>query len=29
MRSVETVPEIGGGEVKKNGAGDEFNYGIL
>jgi hypothetical protein len=26
---VETIPETGGGETKKNDGGGEFNYDIL
>jgi hypothetical protein len=29
MRSVETIPGMGGGEIKKSNGGGEFNYGIL
>jgi hypothetical protein len=28
MRPVETVPGIGGREIKENGEGGEFKYGI-
>jgi hypothetical protein len=28
-RPVETVPGIGGGGIKENDGGDEFNYDIL
>jgi hypothetical protein len=26
MRSVETVPVMGGGRIKENDSGDEFKY---
>jgi hypothetical protein len=29
MRHVEIIPEMGGGMVKENDGGDEFNYDIL
>jgi hypothetical protein len=29
MRPVETVPGIGGGEIKENDGGREFNYDTL
>jgi hypothetical protein len=29
MRPVETIPRIGGGGVKKNDGGSEFNYDTL
>jgi hypothetical protein len=29
MRTVGTVPRIGGGELKGNDGGGEFNYDIL
>jgi hypothetical protein len=29
MRTVETVLRMGGGGIKKNDGGDEFNYDIL
>jgi hypothetical protein len=29
MRPVETIPGMGGGEIKENDGGDEFNYDIL
>jgi hypothetical protein len=29
MRPVETVPGMGGGEIKENGGGGEFNYDTL
>jgi hypothetical protein len=29
MRPVETIPGIGGWEIKENGGRDEFNYNIL
>jgi hypothetical protein len=29
MRPVETTPRMGGGRIKENGGGSEFNYGIL
>jgi hypothetical protein len=29
MRPVETIPEMGGEEIKENDGGGEFNYGIL
>jgi hypothetical protein len=29
MRPVETVPGMGGCEIKENGGGGEFNYDIL
>jgi hypothetical protein len=28
-RCVETVPGMGGGEIKENDGGGEFNYDIL
>jgi hypothetical protein len=29
MRPVQTVPGMGGGRVKENGGGGEFNYDML
>jgi hypothetical protein len=29
MRPVETIPGMGGGEIKENDGGGEFNYDIL
>jgi hypothetical protein len=29
MRPVETVPGMGGGEIKENGGGGKFNYDIF
>jgi hypothetical protein len=29
MGPVETIPGMGGGEVKENDWGDEFNYDIM
>jgi hypothetical protein len=29
MRPVETTPGMGGGEIKKNDRGSEFNHDIL
>jgi hypothetical protein len=29
MRSVETIPGMGGGRIKKNDGQGEFSYGIL
>jgi hypothetical protein len=29
MTPVETIPEIGGGRIKENDGGREFNYDIL
>jgi hypothetical protein len=29
MRPVETIPGIGGGKIKENDGGGEFNYDIL
>jgi hypothetical protein len=29
MRSVETIPGMGEGEIKENDGGGEFNYDIL
>jgi hypothetical protein len=29
MRPVKTIPRIGGGMIKKNDGGGEFNYNIL
>jgi hypothetical protein len=29
MRPVETIPVMGGGEVKENNEGSDFNYDIL
>jgi hypothetical protein len=29
MRPVETIPGMGGGRIKENGRGGEFNYDIL
>jgi hypothetical protein len=29
MRSIETIPGMGGGEIKENDGGDEFNNDIL
>jgi hypothetical protein len=29
MRPVETVPGMGGSEIKENDGGGEFNYNIL
>jgi hypothetical protein len=29
MKCVETIPGIGGGEIKKNDGGGELNYDIL
>jgi hypothetical protein len=29
MRPVETIPEIQGGGIKKNGVGGEFKYDIF
>jgi hypothetical protein len=29
MRPVETIPGMGGWEIKENGGGGEFNYDIL
>jgi hypothetical protein len=29
MRSVETIPGMGGGEIKENGVRGKFNYDIL
>jgi hypothetical protein len=29
MRPVETVPGMGGGRIKENDGGGEFNYDIL
>jgi hypothetical protein len=29
MRPVETIPGMGGGEIKNNDGRSEFNYGIL
>jgi hypothetical protein len=28
MRSVETIPGVGGGRIKENNGGSEFNYDI-
>jgi hypothetical protein len=29
MKLVETIPGMGGGRIKENDGGDEFNYDIL
>jgi hypothetical protein len=29
MRPVETIPEMGGGRIKENDRGSEFNYDTL
>jgi hypothetical protein len=29
MRPVQTVPGMGGGRMKENGGGGEFNYDML
>jgi hypothetical protein len=29
MRPVETIPEMGGGGIKENDGGGEFNYDVL
>jgi hypothetical protein len=29
MRPVETIPEVGGRDIKENDGGSEFNYDIL
>jgi hypothetical protein len=29
MRPVETIPGLGGGEIKENDGGSEFNYDVL
>jgi hypothetical protein len=29
MRPVETIPRIGGGRIRENDGGGEFNYDIL
>jgi hypothetical protein len=29
MRPIETVPGMGGGRIKENDGGGEFNYDIL
>jgi hypothetical protein len=29
MRPVETIPGMGGGRIKENDGGGEFNYDIL
>jgi hypothetical protein len=29
MRPVEIIPGVGGGRIKENDGGDEFNYDIL
>jgi hypothetical protein len=29
MRHVETIPGVGGGEIKENDGGGEFNYDKL
>jgi hypothetical protein len=29
MRPFETIPGVGGGEIKENDGGSEFNYDIL
>jgi hypothetical protein len=29
IRPVETVPEVGGGRMKENDGGNEFNYDVL
>jgi hypothetical protein len=29
MRLVETIPGMGGGEIKENDAGDEFKYDLF
>jgi hypothetical protein len=29
MRPIETTPRMGGGEIRENDGGGEFNYDIL
>jgi hypothetical protein len=29
MRYTETIPGLGGGEIKENDRGGEFNYNVL
>jgi hypothetical protein len=29
MRPIEIVPRMGGGRIKENDGGDEFNYHVL